>query len=167
MAKDDDKAKAADKATVEIIYMPEEGDPLRVKWGGLEFVAHKATVVSTAHAIPQLLRKDILMPDGSVQSRSFESRMTLVELARKNPSFAVDGERATRKLGTAKAPSDPDGYRGYAIYWIAASTDGKAMDARWAAEEPLREKCGCADKDIAYLRPFFEARHDMVKGDAA
>jgi hypothetical protein len=38
------------------------------------------------------------------------------------------------------------------------------MDARWREEEALRDKCQCDDDDIAYLRPFFEARHAAIGG---
>ena len=152
-----------EKASAEVTYIPGDGDPHRVTWGGLEFKAYVPTKVGVTHAISVPLRKEHVLADGTVQSRNVETRVSLVELARGNPSFAVDGVRTERKVGTARVPSSNDEYRGYAIAWIAASTAAQPMDTRWDAEADLRGNCGVDDKDIAYLRPFFEARRDQVK----
>jgi hypothetical protein len=158
----DAKLKNA-KATADITYYPGDGDPHRITWAGLEFKAYVPTPVALTHAILVPLRKEHVLADGTVQSRNIETRVSLVELARGNPSFAVDGVRIERKVGTARVPSSNDEYRGYAIAWIAASTGTLAMDTRWEAEAALRAQCGVDDKDLAYLRPFFEARRDQVK----
>jgi hypothetical protein len=155
-----------DKSTAEVTYIPGDGDPHRVTWGGLEFKAHIPTLVPLTHAISVPMRKEHVLDDGTVQSRNIETRVSLVELARGNPSFSVDGVQAERKAGTARVPSSNDEYRGYAIAWIANSTGAAAMDTRWEAEAALRGQCGVDDKDIAYLRPFFEARRDQVKASS-
>lgn len=149
----------------EITYYPGDGDPHRTMWNGLEFKAHIPTRVSPKHTVLAPMPTTVTMPDGTEQTRHVEKRIPMVELARKNPSFMVNGERpAERKSATIRVPESPDEYRGYAIRWIAASSEASAMDARWAAEEGLRIRCGCNDQDIAYLRPFFEAKYDEAGG---
>ena len=40
-----------------------------------------------------------------------------------------------------------------------------AMDVRWTQEQVLRNLCGVNDQEIAYLRPFFEAKRDTLRHD--
>lgn len=165
-----EKAEAAKpvakKTTAEVTYVPGDGDPIRVKWAGLEFKAHIPTIVPLDHTISVPIRKSTELPDGTMQSKNVETRVSLVHLARGNPSFTVDGVRADRKVGTERVPTNSDEYRGYAIAWIAASSNATQMDTRWDAEADLRELCGVDEKDISYLRPFFEARHMQTKAAA-
>ena len=160
-------AVAVDDTVDEIIYHPNDGDPVRVKWNGLEFKAYVPTKVSRKHCVLALVKQEQTMPDGSTVTRATEKRIPMVDLARRNPSFSVNGETPfARKEGKSRVPTTSDEYRGYAIGWIAASSAASAMDARWDAEATLREKCGVDDGDVAYLRPFFEARHEEVKAAA-
>lgn len=158
-------AKAKDYA--EITYIPDNGDPVRTTFAGIEFKAYVPVKVALVHAITVGLRKEVTMPDGSIQSRNVDTRISVAELLKGNRFFSVDGVQAAKKSASARVPTDPDMYRGYAISWIAASTNASSMDARWDGEAALRERCGCDDKDIAYLRPFFEARHDECDASAA
>ena len=152
----------------EVTYYPGDGDPVRTVWNGLEFKAHIPTRVSKSHSVLVPMPISVTMPDGSIQTRHVEKKVSMSELARKNPSFMVNGEQpAERKIGTVRTPENPDEYRGYAMRWIAASEEASAMDARWKQEEGLRLRCGVNDQDIAYLRPFFEARHEMCILNAA
>lgn len=145
----------------EITYIPEDGDPVRTKWNGIEFKAYVPVKVSRRHTVQVLLRITQDMPDGTVVTKAVEKRIPMVELARNNARFSVNGKAPAKKAeAKARVPASPDEYRGYAINWIAQSTGASAMDARWENEQLLREKCGCDDADIAYLRPFFEARHE-------
>ena len=73
------------RATAEVTYIPGDGDPHRVTWGGLEFKAHIPTLVPLTHAISVPMRKEHVLDDGTVQSRNIETRVSLVELARGNP----------------------------------------------------------------------------------
>jgi hypothetical protein len=149
----------------EITYVPEDGDPVRVKWNGIEFKAHVPVKISRKHTVLSLIRKEREMSDGQIVSRALEQRIPMVDLARGNCRFMVNGEApAERKTGRVAAPENSDEYRGYAMRWIAASTEPSAMDARWVSEEMLREKCGCDDADLVYLRPFFEARVEALGG---
>jgi hypothetical protein len=154
----------------EITYCPGDGDPVRTHWNGLEFKAHIPTKVSKKHTVLVPMPIEIQQPDGSIHTRHVEKKIPMVDLARGNHSFMVNGEiPAERKTGMIRTPENPDEYRGYALRWIAGSSEASAMDARWSAEDGLRNRCGVNDGDIAYIRPFFEAKHDdcMSKAKAA
>lgn len=154
--------KPTKKTTAELIYHPEEGDPAKTMWGGIRFLANVPTPVALTHCITVPIRKETVLPDGTMQSKNVETRVSLVELARNNPHFSVDGERAQRKTASARQPTDPDTYRGYAVGWISTSTSAREMDARWEAEASLRDKCGLEQRDIAWLMPFFEANRERA-----
>jgi hypothetical protein len=159
------KIEASDEQHIdEITYHPGEGDPVRTKWNGVEFRAYVPVKVSAKHTVIVPMPINQTLPDGTIVTKHVDKRIPMVELAKGNPRFSVNGEApASNKPGSERVPSTSDEYRGYAISWIAKSTAASAMDARWEAEDSLREKCGCVDSDIAYLRPFFEARHSEVK----
>jgi hypothetical protein len=147
----------------EITYFPSEGDPPRTTWNGLTFLAHIPTKVSKTHTILVPMPQTTQMPDGTLQTRHIEKRVSMVEIARNNPHFMVNGERAAMpEKAKLRVPESPDEYRGYAMRWIAGSTDASSMDVRWTAEQALRDRCGVNDGDIAYLRPFFEAKVSMM-----
>jgi hypothetical protein len=154
---------AADRDYDEITYFPGEGDPVRTTWNGLTFAAHVPTKVSKKHTVLVPMPQTTQMPDGTMQTRHIEKRIAMAELARNNPHFMVNGERAAMPdKHKVRVPESPDEYRGYAMRWIAGSTDASSMDVRWTAEQALRDRCGVNDSDIAYLRPFFEAKVSMM-----
>jgi hypothetical protein len=143
----------------EITYFPGEGDPARTDWNGLKFVAHIPTKVSKKHTVLVPMPTTVTMPDGTIQTRHVEKRVPMVELAKDNPYFMVNGKQADKPLpAKIRLPDGPDEYRGYALRWIAGSTESSAMQVRWDAEAALRERCGVNDSDIAYIMPFFEAK---------
>jgi len=170
-----------------ITYMPADGDPVRTVWNGIEFTAHipvavpksKTILVPTKIRTPmkdedgkpmlddagkQQFHDGVLQPDGTLQTRHVEKPIAMVELAKGNCRFSVNGAApSATKLGKMRQPTNSDEYRGYALAWIASATDPAQMDARWANEKTLRETCGCTEQDEASLLPFFEARHDVAK----
>jgi hypothetical protein len=155
------KTDTAPRDYDEVTYFPGEGDPSRTTWNGLNFVAHIPTKVSKKHTVLVPLPITVTMPDGTIQTRHVEKRIPMVELARENPYFMVNGTKADKPApAKVKLPDDPDTYRGYAMRWIATSTEPSAMQVRWEAESALRERCGVNDSDIAYLMPFFEAKRE-------
>jgi hypothetical protein len=152
----------------EITYCPGQFDPPRTEWNGVRFKANVPVKISKKQTVLVPLREEFLQPDGSRITRAVERRVPMVELAKGNHTFSVNGaEPVAHKVGTDHVPTSPDEYRGYAIAWISSSTKSSEMDARWDGEERLRDKCGVSEQDIAYLRPFFEAWHMQVKDRAA
>lgn len=144
----------------EIAYIPIDGDPVRTKWNGIDFKAHIPVRVPKTSCVSVPMPTEIIAADGTRTTRHTEKKIPMAELAKNNPIFSVNGkEPIKRKVGSTTVPTDSDQYRSYCIAWIAASSSQSEMDARWTAEGELRKQCGCDDKDIAFLRPFFEARH--------
>jgi hypothetical protein len=167
MAKEDVKAEAvAPTGTARVIWHPEDGDPGKMTMNGIEFKANVPVILPLSKTISYPERKEYFLPDGTLQSRGVETKKSMVEILRTNPSFSVDGVRPPRKSASARLPDDADKYRGYALRWIRESTSHEQIVQRWDGEQELRDRCGCAQKDIAYLTPFLEARKDQVK-DAA
>jgi hypothetical protein len=159
------KAASEDDKYDELTYIPEDGDPIRTRWNGIEFRAHVPVKVSRKQIILVPLRQETTLASGEVVTRAIERRVPMVELARGNSRFAVNGvPPQQRTSGAITTPETPDEYRGYCMRWIMASTAVSAMDSRWSMEEALRAKCGCDDKDIVYLRPIFEARVEALGG---
>jgi hypothetical protein len=166
MAKEDlhpaPKTPSGEK-TADVTYVPGDGDPNRTVWNGVEFRANIPVTIPYSKTVSALLRKETIGPEGEIRSRGVETTISMVELARKNPSFMVDGVQAERKFGSQRLPTDPDQYRGYALGWIRESNTLRQLEQRWEGEAPLREKCGLELKDENYLRPFLEARRDQLK----
>lgn len=162
--KDETKPKVGrPKESAEVTYIPGDGDPHKVLWNGIEFRANVPVTLHRDRMVSVPLRKEHYLADGTLQSRGVEQKVSMIELARHNPSFSVDGVKTERLIGTARLPTDNDQYRGYALAWIRDATSVQQLDVRWDAESSLRERCGCDDKDMMFLRPFFDARRSEMK----
>lgn len=154
-------ASAVAKDYSEVMYKPlNRDDPHTIEWNGITFHAFVPQKISHKRTYQVLQRTEHTLADGSVVTKHVERPMSLVELARGNPSFVVDGVQAESKHGKQRTPESAPEYRSYCTAWMSAATDAVAMDARWDAEATLRERCSVDAADIAYLRPFFEARKD-------
>jgi hypothetical protein len=164
MAKDEMKTEAVPPTgSAKVIWHPEEGDPAKMTMNGIEFKANVPVMIPMSKTISYPERKEHYLPDGTLQSRGVEVTKPMVEILRTNPAFSVDGVRTERKAATARVPTDSDQYRGYALRWIRESTSHEQIVQRWDGEQELRDRCGCAPKDISYLTPFLEARKEQVK----
>lgn len=167
MAKDDakpaDLLKSGDKSTAEVTYIPGEGDPIKTVWNGIEFRANVPVTVPLSTTVESLLRKETAGPEGEIRSRAVPGRISMVELARGNSSFSVDGVRSERQFGTQSLPFDADQYRGHALRWMTESNTLRQLNQRWEGEAALREKCGVEAKDENYLRPFLDMRRDQLR----
>lgn len=150
------------KTTAEITYVDEEGPSKTTCWG-IDFRLNVPVQVPMSKTVESLLRKETFGPEGELRSRGVPGRISVVELARGNSGFMVDGVRVERKLGSQRLPTDADQYRGYAMTWIRQSNTLRQLDQRWDGEANLREKCGLEPKDENYIMPFLEQRRDQLK----
>lgn len=157
---------AIEKNFSEVTYVPGDGDPHRTVWNEVEFRANVPVKIPHSKMVNVLERKVTTGPEGEERSKGVEVKRSMVEMARGNPYFMVDGVQAERKIGSQRLPTDSDQYRGYALGWIRATNTLKQLEERWAGEEPLREKCGLEPVDVNYLAPFLEARREQL-GEAA
>ena len=146
-----------------VAYIPGDGDPNKVVWNGVEFRANVAIELPSTKTVRVSVRKEYQTPEGDLRSRSVDQFIPMIELAKGNPSFSVDGVQSARRMGSARLPVDNDQYRGYALAWIRDATSLSQLTQRWDAEESLRDRCGCDTKDIQWLRPFLEARREEVR----
>lgn len=162
-----DNPAPAPKDYAEVTYLPiNRDDPHTIEWHGIKFMAHVPVKISLKHGYLVPSRTENTLPDGSVVTKHVEKMIMLVELARNNPSFLVDGVQCEQKFGKARTPETAPEYRGHCIRWIAEATDPRAMDARWDQESQLRQICMVEAADIAYLRPFFEAQKEVLSDRA-
>lgn len=165
-----DEGKAIDpNATAKITYVPGEGDPVKTVWNGIEFRANVPVAVplnKMIHKVP--LRTEWVDPTtGELRSKAKESSISMVELAKNNACFSVDGAPPpARQHGPQRLPTDADQYRGYALTWIRETNTLRQLTQRWDGEANLREKCGLDQKDENYLMPFVHARREQL-GEAA
>jgi hypothetical protein len=154
-----------------VTYIPADPtSPAVLSWNGIEFPANtpiELDPVRHSYMVP-IVDKWVDEKTGEVRSKATEKRISMVEIAKTNPSFQVEGEAPpARKPGRPRTPKTSDEYRNYAQAWIAASEDHDDLAERWNDEEALRERCGVGDDDVSYLRPFFDAKHFELKKRAA
>ena len=145
-----------------IVYEPGEGDPHTNVMGGIKFKANVPVTVERTKTILQLLVEKRELKDGTIVTQGVEKRIPLADVLQGNRFFRVDGKRVEVRAGVERVPDDPQTYRGYCQNWMRLANTAKELSDRWDAEHPLREQCGLVESDLAYLRPFYEARHDML-----
>lgn len=161
-----------------VTYVPQDrADPAVMPWNGIEFPANVPVELdpkNRAHGYMQPTRKTIVDPvTGREMFEYKEVWVSMIEIAKNNPSFHVEGEApaAARKPGRPRIPRTSEDYRSHAQAWISAATSEtttyEELEERWTLETDLRQRCGCGEDDIAYLRPFFEAKHHELKKQAA
>jgi len=157
-----------------VTYIPQDSsDPAMNIWNGVKFQANVPVELdpkNRAHGYPVPVRRTITDPvTGREMFEYKETWVSMIELAKTNPSFQVEGEvpAVARKPGRPRIPRTSEDYRSHAQAWIAAADNHEELEERWTEEEPLRERCGVGDDDLSYLRPFFEAKHHELKKQAA
>lgn len=122
-----------------VTYLPKDGDPAKVKWGGRMFHANVPLKISD----PVLLDK-----------------------ARKNKWFHV-GEGAPHvEVEETSEPKTPEQYVAHCVAWLKAlEPEGgeRALDDRWAAEESLRMSCGVGTSDLDYLATLISPKRGELR----
>jgi hypothetical protein len=157
-------ARAAEpvKTFAMLTYIPSEGDLPYVDWAGLRFHAHIPLKVPLTQGIHVPIRKEIVdEKTGQVFSQMIDMKLSIVELAKGNCRFAVDGVMPKNDLFSVKMPTDSDEYRGFALKWIAQSVTPEQVqqiELRWQAEEGLRDTCNVEIKDLAYLQAVVDGK---------
>jgi hypothetical protein len=158
-------------ATTMVTYTPRDPSaPSEMIWNGVKFRANvpvELDPIRHSYFIP-IVRKWEDPVSARTLSLASEQRVLMVDIARQNPDFTVEGEPATSvpKLGKSKAPKTPEEYRAHAVGWINAAQNIDDL-ARWNDEELLREKCGCGHDDEAFLQPLFDAKFKAISASEA
>lgn len=155
---------------VNITYTPlNEGDPIRTEWNGLLFHANKPLPVPSgaSYLVPMAI-ESVDKKTGIITKTVTEMRMSMVERAKLNPYFKVDGFDQARRPGKVQSqfdlPKTSIAYRSWVLGWLAEMTDATELDERWEAEEQLRERCLYDAADESFLIPFVDARRAFLRG---
>ena len=148
-----------------ITYVPGPDDRVETIAYGRKWKANvPVEIADTAgYAIMESVRSE--RPDGTVVLTTRERKVTILEMARGNPSFQIEGEtKAAVKTPSPREMSTPGEYRAYAQHWFRDETSAGAFKERWADEEELREQCGMTHDDVRFLEPFMNARlHELTQ----
>ena len=111
-----------------LTYLAGEGDPVTIKWRGVEFKANvPQRVADKAH----------------------------IAAARTNKFFRVGNEL---KEAPSFAPKDSMDYRAHVIDWMRDVTTVDHLVRNWSADRNLRVKCEVGDDDVRYLGTIIEPR---------
>jgi len=98
----------APKRTVSVVYCPlNVTDPNVTKWNGVTFRANVPVELdpdNKAHYVEVPLPRTITGQNGEALTKHVESPVFMGELAKRNPSFEVDGVRARAKRNTRVVP---------------------------------------------------------------
>lgn len=143
MAKNDAAPAAKAKndaapAAVQITYVPTRDDPVSVTWSKIEFQANKPRMISD---------------------------QKIIERAKRNPWFRVEGEKAAEKGfdPAADQPANATQYRAYAITWFRMAKTSAEMVERWSREEELRTACEVGTDDLEYIARHYDPRLEELK----
>lgn len=137
-----ERALRTGAAQPKITYTPiHDGDPSNTLWNRHRFRANVPTIVQDVK--------------GGLSAEE------MIEAARGNPWFAVEGEEQAK--ATPSIPETPEQYRSYAIGWIRTAVDSREMAARWRAEDDLRVQCGVSDQELTDIQGVYKNRSDIMK----
>lgn len=137
-----ERALAEQGELPKITYTPiHDGDPANTLWNRHRFRANVPVAVQDVK--------------GGLSAKE------MVEAARGNPWFQVEGEEQAKTTPTV--PETPEQYRMHAIAWIRTAIGSGEMVRRWGAEEELRTECGVGDDDVAYIQSIYRPRLVILK----
>jgi hypothetical protein len=132
----------AKPVTETLTYLPGEGDPSFVVWGGHKFQANLPKEL-TGH------------PEGSTRE---QLNHEIIERARGNPFFMV-GDQKPRRTAPA-LPKTAEEYRAYAVGWINDPSIQHAdqLIGKFAKDRTLQATCEVGADDYSYLQTLFMPR---------
>lgn len=147
------EAKEVSKPVTDTItYIPGNGDPAAVKWGGHTFHAN----------VPKDIKGN---PDGSDRE---QLNHQLIEAARTNPVFRLGSEKGPRRVKGHGTPKSADEYRRYFVGWFndANIDSAEALISRFAKDRELQAACEVGTDDYAVIRDLFMPKlSDLAKAD--
>lgn len=129
-------AQAATAKPESVTYLPRDGDPAKIKWGGRMFHANAPVMIDN----PILLAK-----------------------ARLSKWFHV-GEGAPHvEVEDTPDPKNPDQYRAHVASWLKTVETLSQLDKRYADEEELRISCGVGGEDFDVLKSLIGPKRAELK----
>lgn len=174
--KDKPQQAAAPKRVFKVTYRPGPQDMAKTVWNGVTFLANQTVPLSLdnkRHFVENDIPKQHVAEDGSYTTRTHKSLVSMIELAKLNPHFEVEGfPRFIPPIAEGHKPKTSEEYRSWAQAWFAAAgTDmseehgPREMLTRWQDEGPLRERIGVGEDDVSFLKQFFDMKVEQLKRD--
>lgn len=118
-----------------VTYMPRDGDPSKIKWGGKVFHANVAQQIDN----PILLTK-----------------------ARSNKWFHVGEGAPVVAVEETIEPKTPEQYRTHVVAWLKTVETVTELEKKWADEERLRMTCGVGGEDLDLLAAAIRPRRAQL-----
>lgn len=154
--------KAGSSGPVRVTYTPlDEGDPVVVTWNGIKFQANVPIELSPSQTVLQTIILKDEDPDGIIRSKPVDKKVSMIELAKLNPHFRVEGFTQAKRTDPS-SPRTPEEYKAYAVRWINTSTQHNEMDRRWTAERGMREALGCGEDLLEEISSLFERKYTTL-----
>ena len=95
---------AAPAKGVKVTYRTKDG-PIETTCWGIKFEVNVPVTIDPKRTVPQLMPTQVVLPDGSTQTRHTERDVPVIDLAKNNPDFEVEGfPRAKRRTSTRVVP---------------------------------------------------------------
>ena len=138
--------------TETLTYLPGEGDPSTVKWGGHVFRANVAKEITG---------------DASGSEQEKINHSMIVSARNNHPHFSIAGERRPRKVRNP-VPTNAEEYRRYFVSWLndPGMISAEAMISRFAKDRELQAACEVGADDFAYIRDLFMPKlSDLARAD--
>lgn len=165
---------AAEKTEFKVTYRPGPEDRSHTVWNGIRFEAGRPVTLSTKnkrHFVENDMPKQHTLEDGSYTTRTVKTMLSMVEMAKANPFFEVEGfPRFVKPLPEGRRPQTAEEYRSYAQAWFASAGGDdsevqtpKEMLERWDDEAAMRERIGVGEDDELFLKPFFDMKVAQLK----
>ena len=151
---------------MKIIYTPGEGDPATTTAYGRRWRANVPIEMSEndGYTVMESVRSQAM--DGTSVLTTRERKISILELARGNPSFQV-GDEPQQTVARRLEPDDVEdaaNYRKYAMQWFPDETSVAGFQQRWEDEEGMRERCGVTDEDVKFLTTSIKIRlHELER----
>lgn len=109
MAKAAIQSDSASAGAVAVTYKPlEPTDPNVTIWNHVEFLANTPVMLDpAAHFVVTDIPKPVTLPDGTMATKTQPTRISMIELAKGNSSFEVDGFPRARRIKPAGRVPQP------------------------------------------------------------
>lgn len=146
----DGEGPIAGPVTEAITYIPGDGDPSSVKWGGHVFQAN----------VPKELTGH---PDGTDREKLNHQ---IIVAADSNKHFKVGNNRPKRDV--AALPKTAEQYRAYMVGWLQDPSiqHTNELIARFAKDRELQASCEVGSDDYSFLATLFMPKlHELAEAD--
>jgi len=145
-----------------VTYRPGIHDPSTVVWNEIEFQANIPVELTDENTITIDMPVQHVTDDGLIRTITRRQKIPMVDAAKGNPFFRVEGEAAP-KAPVMKSPINAEQYKLWATKWINEADDYDLLMERWENETKLRERCKAVGAVEGELNALFTQRAAVLK----